>query len=82
MATTPDSQISLRFATVSHFRFTGHFETSAPNDPKMTFNTMRSKVVKVLYGLLLLPRPKFYSGLFYGHEMVSHVDVLLVPYAF
>ena len=30
----------------AHFRVTGHFEisTSAPNDPKMTLNTKRSKI--------------------------------------
>ncbi len=31
-------------STTSHFRVTGHFETSALNDPKMTLNTKRLKV--------------------------------------
>ncbi len=30
-------------STASRFSGTDHFETSAPNDPKMTFNTKRSR---------------------------------------
>ncbi len=41
---TPDFQISLLFSTDICFRVIGPFETSAPNDPKMTLNTKRSKV--------------------------------------
>ncbi len=31
-------------STTSRFGVTGHSETNAPNDPKLTFNTKRSKV--------------------------------------
>ena len=35
---------NLFFSAASCFWATGHFETSAPNDPQMTLNTERSKV--------------------------------------
>ncbi len=41
----------------SHCRVTGHFETIAPNDPKMTLNTTRSKVR--IYVLLMSQSPTF-----------------------
>ena len=44
---TPESHISLHFYTTSHFRDTGNFKTSAPNDSKMTLNTTRSKVLHI-----------------------------------
>ncbi len=34
-------------STTSLFRVTGHFETSALNDPKMTLNTTMSKVHQI-----------------------------------
>ncbi len=34
-------------STASHFRVTGHFETSEQNDPKMALNTKRSKVMHI-----------------------------------
>ncbi len=38
------SNLTLFFSTISRFRVTGHFETRAKNDLKMTLNTTRSKV--------------------------------------
>ncbi len=41
----PESQILLLFrSTTSCFGVRGHVETSAPNDPKMTLNTTRSRI--------------------------------------
>ncbi len=41
----PQVQIPLRFAIQPAFSLdTGHFETSGPNDPKMTLNTKRLKM--------------------------------------
>ncbi len=34
-------------STLSHFRVSGHFETSALNDPKMTLNTERSQLLHI-----------------------------------
>ncbi len=48
VATTRESRISFPLAlqtTASRFGVSGHFETSAANDPKITLNTKRSKVL-------------------------------------
>ena len=39
-----ESQIYLFRSTTSHSWATSHFETSVPNNPKMTLNSVRSKV--------------------------------------
>ncbi len=51
-----ESQISVSHSTASHFQVTGHFDTSAPNDPKMTLNTKRSK--EPLIHVPSTPEPK------------------------
>ncbi len=45
--TISKSEISIRFA--SRFRVTGRFETSTPNETKITLNTARSKTPHIRY---------------------------------
>ncbi len=40
---------NLFHSTESHYWVIGHFETCAPNEPKMNLNTMRSKVPHIFY---------------------------------
>ena len=58
------------------FWHTGHFETNALNDPKITLNTTRSKILHVL---LVSLSHKFHSVLLYdpsfqdiAHFIISH----------
>ena len=44
VTSTPEAHISFRFALRPVVFVIGHFEISAPNDPKMTLNTKRSKI--------------------------------------
>ena len=57
VTTTHDFQISLIF---TRFQGTGHFEKSAPNDPKMTLNIKRSKVPHIRYHILLVSTRQVY----------------------
>ncbi len=56
-------------STASRCSITGHFETSAPNDPKMSLSTKRSKVP--IYVLQLNRSPHFTRFCF----MASHFSV-------
>ena len=51
-------------STFSHFGVTCHFETSAPNKPKMTLNTKRSKVSHILMRIYLTLSPNFHPVYF------------------
>ncbi len=53
-------------STVCHFRVTGHFDTSAPNDPPLRLNTERSKVPICIWQLS--QSPKFQSVSLYSHS--------------
>ena len=44
-----DSQILVCFPVSNCYEVKGHFETSTPNDPKMTLDTIRSKVHHTCY---------------------------------
>ena len=60
----------------SRFRVAGHFETCAPNNPKMTLNTTRSKI-HTIYVLLKSQSPKFhpiflYDQLFSRYNVNNH----------
>ncbi len=52
---------------VSRFQVTGHFETSAPNNLKMTLNTKRPKVIVTTTRV-----PTFQPNLFYGQPFLSY----------
>ncbi len=54
-------------SATSGFRVTGHFETSARNDPKMALNTARSKVPHIVTNVT-------------EHQMSSHF-ILLQPFS-
>ncbi len=54
---------TLFHSTANRFWVTGHFETNAPNDPKMTFSSRRPKVPHILQLPLSL---KFHSVSVYG----------------
>ncbi len=52
-----ESQNSMFCSTTIRFRDTGHFETSAPNDPKMTLDPTRSNIPHVC--TTSVPNPYF-----------------------
>ncbi len=64
-------QLPLFRYTASRFPVTGHFETSPQNDPKMTFNTKRSKVPHIHVTTIYFPdaaifsRVVFFLGVFF-----------------
>ncbi len=68
---TLDFQISLRIFSRgdTSFQVTDHFETKAPNDPKMTLNTKTSKVP--VQNLDSLTHGLIFKIAIFGHEIWS-----------
>ncbi len=62
------------------FRVTGHFEASAPNDLKVTLNTIRPKVSHVCC-INIPPSPKFYSVSFYDLSFPRYCYFFIFPLA-
>ncbi len=56
------------YVYLSHSKGSRHFETSAPNDSKMTLN-IRSKLLHTYYWCL---SPKFHCGLLYKQHFFSY----------
>ncbi len=73
ITTTPDSQISI-CCTVSHFRITGHFESNAPNDTKMTFTFRTLKDQRYPDIHIQLPwNPKFQPISLYRQSFLNYI---------
>ncbi len=63
-------------STASNFQLAGHFETSAPNDAKMTLNTKRSNAPHILQ-LLPAPPPRPQISLLALQPAVFQVQAIL-----
>ncbi len=57
-------------STTTHFRDRGHFETRAPNDPKMTWTLQGQR--NPIYMLLVSPSPNVHSVLLYDHPFSKY----------
>ncbi len=72
----PSQSFSVIHSIASHFRVTGYFEISAPNDPKMFFNTKGEMYpIYMLHPPTPTPSPKFHSILLYWQPFLSYTPV-------
>ncbi len=78
-SSVPESLISITFhSTTSQFWVAGHFETSAPNNHKITLNTKRGCII-YKYVLLSITESYIFQSIFSSHFQVTRHFETTVP---